>query len=287
MAVAALAIRSYRLATPLFVGGAIIAAKLSLTQLPEAAREAPSEPTTLLTVLQFNGGEIEAPDKAIAYLAHASADFVVVSQGTDEVLNAPALNAAYPYRRNHPTHEVFSRSPFEPVDTETLRGTTIERETRRLPRVRSTTLSGARVILVSPDVRSPRTPEYSRAAISSLTLTGDLVRALRQEHRLPMIVAGDFNSTPQGPGYQAFRERSGLRDAAGSLLRSGTWPTALPRWLGIAIDHIFVSEDIVVLSYAIGPDLGGDHRPVIARLRVPVPAAPPTAYRSTTQRQPP
>ena len=45
--------------------------------------------------------------------------------------------------------------------------------------------------------------------------------------------------------------------------QAGFWPLAL------RIDHILVSPQLCVEAVEVGPSIGSDHRPVIARLRLP------------------
>nr|WP_240148405.1 endonuclease/exonuclease/phosphatase family protein [Diaminobutyricibacter tongyongensis] len=81
-----------------------------------------------------------------------------------------------------------------------------------------------------------------------------------------VIVAGDFNATLDefgssglGPGTDAATTAH-----AGSV---GTWPTTVPTWLAMPIDHILVTPDWRVDSFSVltGADgSGARHRPVFA-----------------------
>ncbi|MBS1166169.1 MAG: hypothetical protein H6R00_2194 [Proteobacteria bacterium] len=89
----------------------------------------------------------------------------------------------------------------------------------------------------------------------------------------PVVVLGDFNTPTWSPFFQSFLKKSGLVDAAGT-----GWPAATRfsrRWLvkfahfGSPIDHILVSRNIEVRHFEVGPDIGSDHFPVVADLRLP------------------
>ena len=80
-----------------------------------------------------------------------------------------------------------------------------------------------------------------------------------QAHR-PAVVIGDFNAAPWSGALAPLRD-AGLAPAGGSL--SGTWPAGLPPGLRVPIDHALAHGPA---QLAIGPDLGGDHRPVVAAL---------------------
>ena len=79
----------------------------------------------------------------------------------------------------------------------------------------------------------------------------------------PHIVAGDFNLTVESTIY---------RDAWSSYLNAfsaaglGFGPTKYTRWLGVRIDHILGGPGWGARACWVGPDIGSDHRPVIADL---------------------
>ena len=83
----------------------------------------------------------------------------------------------------------------------------------------------------------------------------------------PKIVMGDFNSTPFSVLLNRFTERSGLT----RLTHLPTFPTRFGPFPQMAIDHVFVSSDIRMLSRPrIGYTGGSDHYPVIVDIAIPV-----------------
>lgn len=78
----------------------------------------------------------------------------------------------------------------------------------------------------------------------------------------PLLLVGDFNTPGDGPLYQTCW--SGYQDAfatAGFGLGHtwyGHW------WHGLRIDHILTGPGWVVQHCWVGPDVGSDHRPLIA-----------------------
>jgi len=83
-----------------------------------------------------------------------------------------------------------------------------------------------------------------------------LDRALRATG-LPSVLAGDCNMWGP-PIAAAVRNRR-------PAVRGRTWPARFPH---SQIDHILVDDRLEVVSGAVGPAVGSDHRPVRARLRV-------------------
>jgi endonuclease/exonuclease/phosphatase (EEP) superfamily protein YafD len=71
--------------------------------------------------------------------------------------------------------------------------------------------------------------------------------------------------------FARFLESAGLRDALEEPRWSPTWMAGF--WpLGLRIDHVLVTPELCVESVEVGPSIGSDHRPVIARLRLASPA---------------
>jgi endonuclease/exonuclease/phosphatase (EEP) superfamily protein YafD len=90
-----------------------------------------------------------------------------------------------------------------------------------------------------------------------------------------VILAGDFNATLDhfaGLGSSARTNVGACTDAAlrGRTGAVGTWPTALPAFLGAPIDHVMTTKNWRVVAVRVVEDLdraGSDHRPMVVRLR--------------------
>jgi endonuclease/exonuclease/phosphatase (EEP) superfamily protein YafD len=86
----------------------------------------------------------------------------------------------------------------------------------------------------------------------------------------PAAVLGDLNLTAYSPVFARFLESAGLRDALQEPRWSPTWVAGF--WpLALRIDHVLVTPDLCVEHVEVGPSIGSDHRPVIARLRLASP----------------
>jgi endonuclease/exonuclease/phosphatase (EEP) superfamily protein YafD len=83
----------------------------------------------------------------------------------------------------------------------------------------------------------------------------------------PVVVAGDFNSSPWSEPFLNLQREGRLTDAAARRPWFSTWPTWLPG-LGLPLDHVLVNRRLVVRELERGPDVGSDHYPVTADLRV-------------------
>ena len=89
--------------------------------------------------------------------------------------------------------------------------------------------------------------------------------ALAENPARPAIVMGDWNATPWSSPLRAIIKHTGLQSARANNW-AGTWPSQW-QWLGIPIDHIF-TRGYACGTTKTGPDLGSDHRPLIAVLGI-------------------
>jgi endonuclease/exonuclease/phosphatase (EEP) superfamily protein YafD len=110
---------------------------------------------------------------------------------------------------------------------------------------------------------SPLKPQWTARWRSDLALVARWCRA-----PVPPIVAGDFNTTLDHSLLQT--GLGGCRSAAVGTGRAlvGTYPSSLPRWLGIQIDHVLVPADAVTIRFEVVDVAGSDHRAVLARVRL-------------------
>lgn len=102
-----------------------------------------------------------------------------------------------------------------------------------------------------------------RSRNEHLRMLADRVQHPQPEYEgLPTIVVGDFNLTPWSPFFHDFEAASGLRKAEHFADMTPTW-YVLPIFpLGLALDHIFVSDDLNYWGRAVGGPTGSDHRSV-------------------------
>jgi len=84
---------------------------------------------------------------------------------------------------------------------------------------------------------------------------------------LPVIIAGDLNSTPLTPNFRKLINISGLRDSRTGFGWQPSWPTYFP-FFWIPIDHILVSPEVHVHNRATEARIGSDHYPISAELSI-------------------
>lgn len=92
-----------------------------------------------------------------------------------------------------------------------------------------------------------------------------IISDLPSEHK---ILVGDLNTTPYSPYFSKLLKVSGLVNSMQGARIQGTWPSHIPSYLRIPLDHLLVSEKIHVVKQEVCPPLGSDHLPVLTYLRM-------------------
>ncbi len=203
------------------------------------------------------------PAPLLAWLARGDADVVVLEEVTPSWSEPLARIPAFPHVRILPRDDPYgmallSRWPFEEVGTVDLAGDGMP-SIRAVVRVR-----GEAVQVLGVHTRWPVLPNLAGLRDRALDAVAARVRSASE----PTVVVGDLNLTADSPVFVRLLATSGLHDAfAGRgwqpTWRAGFWPLAL------RIDHVLASPTLCVEQAEVGPDIGSDHRPVAARLRLP------------------
>jgi endonuclease/exonuclease/phosphatase (EEP) superfamily protein YafD len=100
-----------------------------------------------------------------------------------------------------------------------------------------------------------------KANIALRTAESEAASRWISRSRRPLLIAGDFNLPVDSFIYQ--RSWSWLTNAF-SQAGTGFGYTKFTRWHGMRIDHILGGPGWRCLDCWVGPDLGSDHRPLIA-----------------------
>jgi endonuclease/exonuclease/phosphatase (EEP) superfamily protein YafD len=207
------------------------------------------------------------PEKVLEFLRAADADLVVLIDARWDTWRPvfSALGARYPYhspqvsRALLPPVILFSRHPI--VHDELVRPP----GDRRPYLVAEVAVGGATLVVtgVHPSSPSPSDPSHTRRRNRELDHIGDIARGTDR----PVIVAGDFNTTPWSPYFRDLLAAAGLRNAALGHGYIGTWPTWFRPAL-IPIDHVLLKGPLAATAVRRGPAVGSDHYPIIADLRL-------------------
>lgn len=206
------------------------------------------------------------PELVFDFVRAAEADLVVlVEAGTarwDPVL--AEIAKLYPYQvpgegRERDPVRLFSRYPV-------LNAQVVEPPGGRRPYLVAKIAVGpepVRVIGVHPPSPSPSDATDSRRRNLQLDHIAETVT----DRESPLIVAGDFNTSPWSPHFRDLIAATGLRDAADGHGWIATWPAWF--WPAqVPIDHVLIRGPLDVADIRRGPFIGSDHYPLIADLRL-------------------
>ena len=124
-------------------------------------------------------------------------------------------------------------------------------------------IEGRSLQVIGMHTRTPLTPDWARARDRELSRAAE--RATYGG--LPSIVAGDLNLSPDSPDFVRLLQAGRLEDTLDGegwrpTWMAGFWPLAL------RLDHVLASRGTCVVETEVGPDVGSDHRPLIATLRL-------------------
>jgi endonuclease/exonuclease/phosphatase (EEP) superfamily protein YafD len=182
-----------------------------------------------------------------------------------------SLGREFPHRIFERRHDGFGAAIYSKRRTREQQQINLGTKGFGVPLLRGTVrAAGRRVTLYNVHLLPPRTLKYVR---HQRLQCAELHRRLA-ERAGRVIVAGDFNFTPQTP-QAAFLRELGLtevHDAAGCG-RGTTWPAHgifpyLPP-VHLRLDQIDVDGGLAVKHAAVGRGTGSDHRPVTATIGFP------------------
>ena len=81
-----------------------------------------------------------------------------------------------------------------------------------------------------------------------------------------LIIIGDLNMTSTSKRFTTFLDDTDLHTYVSYKNPTFTWPTFLPSYLGIQIDHVLFSKNFSVIKKKTTKHFGSDHRPLIVDL---------------------
>jgi endonuclease/exonuclease/phosphatase (EEP) superfamily protein YafD len=182
-------------------------------------------------------------------------------QALQTTLGSEYPHVEYECREDSFDTAIYSKRPFEqPVDLWIPLGGGTEPQMKAVIH-----LAGRPVAFYNVHLLPPWGLDY---IIESRTQFADLAEMLARE-RLPVVVGGDFNFTPDSPQAAALK-RLGLRDAhsLGGWGRGMTWPNdSFLRWVPrIRLDHLYLGGGLTCVFCRTGLGEGSDHKPLIAEV---------------------
>ena len=116
-------------------------------------------------------------------------------------------------------------------------------------------LDGQQLDILSVHAISPRTPHRARQRDRTL----EWATTWANSREGPTMVIGDLNVTPWSPRYTSLLDGTDLVDSQRDHGLGASWPAQLG-WLGLPLDHVLHSPDLVTVDRELGPSFGSNHR---------------------------
>jgi endonuclease/exonuclease/phosphatase (EEP) superfamily protein YafD len=260
----------FRVAATVFaLAGLAASANVMLPEYLGAMRERPPAPDTgTITMMTHNlfGMNYEMEKVTAAILAQEPEIIVLQEYFGEQATDLhPALLASYPFfvrcqGGKRANLGLYSRIPFEQADDgacpNNAYGTT--RTAHILAQFR--TDGGTPFSVITTHMDWPIPVSRQREQLNALSEVLDKIEG-------PLVLAGDFNSTPWSYSLRDFVARNGLVRETMNLFTFpmswyylGAWRDTLPF---LPLDHVMVRDGIVVHNIGTGRPTASDHLPVV------------------------
>jgi endonuclease/exonuclease/phosphatase (EEP) superfamily protein YafD len=249
----------------------------------QAAAGAPRAGAPVVRVVTYNcgsGGDVGELGRFADFVKSTAPDIIILNEWTTNTAHARPVPEKFGdgWHTAHNASIILSRFP---IVSEKKLGADRLRKKWRAPAIRCEVETPWGVVhVVGVHLDTPREglsdvewKKFWRAAgaieeaIEDRRLESECASELATDAKGPTIIAGDFNMPVDSAIYR--RYWSAWQNAF-STAGFGFGYTKHTRHWGIRIDHVLASRDWRILDARVGPDLGGDHRPVVVTLELSV-----------------
>jgi len=261
-------------------GAACVAALVSAS--PLVSKTAPqmtgagAGPTA--SVLHCNiRGSVTAWEDLTRIVDDREPDIVSVVEVSDDVMARimadDRLLQDYPYRVfPRPglewTQVVLSRHPMQPLPSPEIKPGTRMQSLFSSHRSNVVSLPIGDIVFSTEHVPSPRNSASWKMGNEQIVALGHVVREHYRKLNLPIMLTGDFNTSPSGYRDGLMRRETGLLPAPETLPPTGTWPSTFPAFLRLPLDRVWASEEFAFGHGDVLRDVGSDHRPLYMRFTI-------------------
>ena len=114
--------------------------------------------------------------------------------------------------------------------------------------------------------KAKRTQKLSEANLGIAIDHMEFIKILVDKIDKNLIVIGDLNMSPVSKRFNKFLKDTNLYTSISYKNLTSTWPTFLPKFLGIQIDHVLFSKHFKVIRKKANNNQISDHRPLIVDL---------------------
>ena len=223
-----------------------------------------------VSVLSFNVYHLnERYDQMLRGILQADADIVLLLEHKSGFYhhNHARLSVKYPF--SHVDLDggvaqgkaIYSKYPITSVSRENMAGAS------RIAIKAEINKNGQAIDFIGVHTASPQSAARIAGRNSQLLSLEHYMRRLPLLER-PVIVAGDFNNTPWHPRMRHFKHHLGLKNNDKLSEVFGTWPSWLPFFARLPIDHIYHGAKLQNIEYNRSVAAGSDHYSIHSIMKI-------------------
>jgi len=202
-------------------------------------------------------------DQTFASVKKIDPDIIVFQEYTpawDSYLTSTLVD--YPFRASVPQDNPFGIALYSKFKINSQETLIFDRN--NIPSIKvSVDYNGEEITVVGTHPVPPTSPDLADSRNNHLQKLGEYI----QRQQGSVVVAGDFNIATWSSRFQRLLKVSDLHDARRGQGIHPSWPTHLPVLL-IPIDHVLVSKNLRVGTFATSSETGSDHRAIWADIAV-------------------
>ncbi|NTV31521.1 endonuclease/exonuclease/phosphatase family protein [candidate division WWE3 bacterium] len=243
---------------------AAVCINLSLIAPLYMTKSAMAMPSSTLSIVSTNveWGRADA-NQLGDFAAQHSADVIFMAEATQDLVNRiQTLHPEYSYAVYHPIDNKLGLallSKDNPISEVEL----IWQQDAHRPLLRGDFQIHDQIITIIG--LHPHPPTNARWANYRNTYFHDVETYVESIHN-PIIMVGDFNTTSWSPYFTELEDQTDLHDSREGFGLSPSWPSWLPPFMRIPIDHALLSSSLVTQQHEVGPDVGSDHLPIFIKV---------------------
>lgn len=212
---------------------------------------------------------------AIAYANCQSADLLSVLEVTPESMRSLEtgltryqLVTAEPRTNSHGSAWFVAKQPQLSIQPHTSQVIHLPATSDRPILQITTAVAGRSLTLICfHSIRPQSAGSVAYQAVEFRALA-DWQNQLQQQGDLGIAI-GDFNSTPWATPFRQIMQASNWHNSQIGFGLQPTWPSVLPPFIQIAIDHCLHSPSLRTIQRGVGENVGSDHLPLWVTLEVP------------------
>jgi vancomycin resistance protein VanJ len=243
------------------VGFLITFMGFNIPSLNAASNPSSSQPTLRFVTYNLHQDDLHQPGSTISTLKRLNPDIAVLQESRDVNGLRQRLRAAFPNFSIDQQGELttISRFPIRSVQRNDLP------RTARLPLDVTLDVNGqaVRVINLHFPFADFRGPFMSKPNHSGLSRWDQTRLLLELDQTTPVLIAGDFNTTPRGAMYSSLRAKYNNAFEQAGWGFGFTYSSRLPV---IRIDHVWLNSRVRATRAFAVDDRASDHRPFVTDL---------------------